>query len=482
MNSKPSFDGTAYWKQAYESSEATHAKLLDRIHELENAQNPAFEGTEVAVPAVTDKGKKKRQAAVPAQKANSQAKRRATSNQVQLKAPFYRSCISENMEASKTTIRKACLQLSRSFLLTIADQRFLRQFFNLKHLLNDRSFKPDCAAKIVSGMCQIARDMIYDLIHQWLTTSNSLPDGNRHEEVQLKTTFTALHDAFSSIIKVMHESHENHIFSPYRQSMTVSTLELLVYILDELHGVCAIRTEKENDSKVRLLRPSTSKPKAAKTHEDRNQAHEKLAEWLAEVLFSLIQCVEMDEFVYGELFEGYCCIFLDRVGQILSLQVFAQDSSNIPKSAHPSLKQPTRLKNLKQDQLDIKIQTSRFESQLLVRLLEQIMGIVSRYQRNMTTMSQPMFSFKKNTADSNPTFTAMMNRKLQNSLLKGVFGHDDSTFRESLINPKPASYEAPDNMHDSEEETKTGEEWFLGEVWKLVGWDFLSGLQSAQDA
>lgn len=69
-------DGITFWKRAYEKSESTQVRLLDRIHELENhhdMQELGKKGAEVADLPVTTKRKRGNE---PATKANSQSKRR----------------------------------------------------------------------------------------------------------------------------------------------------------------------------------------------------------------------------------------------------------------------------------------------------------------------------------------------------------------------------------------------------------------------
>lgn len=71
------FDSASFWKEAYEKSEAANAKLLDRIHELENNDRVNGDGKQVfKMPDPPNDGKRKR-AIDASTKANSQSKRRA---------------------------------------------------------------------------------------------------------------------------------------------------------------------------------------------------------------------------------------------------------------------------------------------------------------------------------------------------------------------------------------------------------------------
>jgi len=90
--------------------------------------------------------------------------------------------------------------------------------------------------------------------------------------------------------------------------------------------------------------------------------------------------------------------------------------------------------------------------------------------------SSPSSSSKdgSNSSFSN-AFAKQVKEKLQNTLLKGVFGGDDETFRDCLqLPPVPenGTGETPPSQVDPAELTP---EWFTGEVWRILGWDILAG-------
>lgn len=65
--------------------------------------------------------------------------------------------------------------------------------------------------------------------------------------------------------------------------------------------------------------------------------------------------------------------------------------------------------------------------------------------------------------------------KLQNTLLKGIFGGDDEMFRDSLqLSPvlENGARETPPSQVDPAEPTP---ERFTDEMWRILGWDILAG-------
>ncbi len=61
--------------------------------------------------------------------------------------------------------------------------------------------------------------------------------------------------------------------------------------------------------------------------------------------------------------------------------------------------------------------------------------------------------------------------KLQNTLLRAVFGDNVTEIGESLQKPLDVSLEFY-NMKQVKEGLRVGE-WFKDEVWKTIGWDVL---------
>ena len=85
-------DSTAFWKQAYETSEAAQAELLDRIYELEQSQNLPQNRREVFdIPASPIAGNTRKRKNDTTAKANSQSKRRT----VIRKMPLPREAVTE---------------------------------------------------------------------------------------------------------------------------------------------------------------------------------------------------------------------------------------------------------------------------------------------------------------------------------------------------------------------------------------------------
>lgn len=82
MPGQKHLDGTAYWRQAFHRSELAQTKLLDKIYELEQEKDANANKAEAHGGVSAASGKRKRGVEPePTHKANSQAKRRAASNQ-----------------------------------------------------------------------------------------------------------------------------------------------------------------------------------------------------------------------------------------------------------------------------------------------------------------------------------------------------------------------------------------------------------------
>jgi hypothetical protein len=122
----------------------------------------------------------------------------------------------------------------------------------------------------------------------------------------------------------------------------------------------------------------------------------------------------------------------------------------------------------------------QLEAPYLIHILDNVMTSINTHQTliGFRSASSPSSSSKdgsnSNSSCSN-AFAKQVKEKLQNALLKGVFGGDNQTFRNCLqlpLVPENGTDETPSSQVDPAEMTL---EWFMGEVWRILGWDILAG-------
>lgn len=166
--------------------------------------------------------------------------------------------------------------------------------------------------------------------------------------------------------------------------------------------------------------------------------------------------LDLAKAAHRELFDGLLCTFLDHLGSTLSLAVFSEPmNQELPRSIGPL--PPRGLSTGVDDQTQVDISTTLKVSPYLINILRK---------------TKPRMDERGN-IDNNGYAGAVVD-KMQNTLLRAVFGDQDQAFRDSLR--RPAEVEGIDDTEDlmvgSEEDIT--KEWFIGEVWNNVGWDILT--------
>jgi hypothetical protein len=154
------------------------------------------------------------------------------------------------------------------------------------------------------------------------------------------------------------------------------------------------------------------------------------------------------------------------------LTVFSDDQSIEQREIFTGLLSPQGLQDMSNLDSGTATRAVQLEAPYLIYILDKVMAFVDGHQALMSSRSTSLFSLSK---DSSDTFAKQIREKLQNTLLKGVFGDDDETFRNSL--QKPIGLESgmdgdlPAQLGPAEQTP----EWFTGEIWRILGWNILAG-------
>jgi hypothetical protein len=100
---------------------------------------------------------------------------------------------------------------------------------------------------------------------------------------------------------------------------------------------------------------------------------------------------------------------------------------------------------------------------------------INTHQALISFRSALNLSSSKDGSGGSSNAFAKQVEKLQNTLLKGIFGGDDEMFRDSLqLSPvlENGARETPPSQVDPAETTP---ERFTDEMWRILGWDILAG-------
>jgi hypothetical protein len=177
---------------------------------------------------------------------------------------------------------------------------------------------------------------------------------------------------------------------------------------------------------------------------------------LANLIAGMMIDLDLARIAHRELFDGLLCSFFDYLGSNLARAVFSEPvTQGLP---HPvGLLQPQGLPAGKADQIQADVSTT-------LKIAPYLVQILRKTKRQMD---------ERGGTESNSCAGAVMD-KMQNSLLRALFGDQDQAFMNSL--GRPADVESIDEVEGQMAEINKNitSEWFIGEVWDNVGWDVLT--------
>jgi hypothetical protein len=227
------------------------------------------------------------------------------------------------------------------------------------------------------------------------------------------------------------------------------------------------------DDKIR----KRNKPQATKQQSPSTANLHEMCVSLAKLAIDFFEALDLSLLPHNKVLEGLVCVFLDHLGSSLSLVVFADADGAVSKAAQPGILPPLGLLDTSDiDQVAAK-RTTEQEAHYLVTILRHLVLCIDKQQSLMRSESAPFLTLKKSFTTSNNAFEARVRDKLQNTLLRGVFGDDDEMFKDALRRPR---------VHDTDDDIDVAShgrddpgEWFIGEVWRLLGWNTLAGQNCA---
>lgn len=240
-------------------------------------------------------------------------------------------------------------------------------------------------------------------------------------------------------------------------------------ILGQLHSLATIKSENtpQDDRSIHQSKSRTLK--------HQNLATPKLDEVsgaLTRVLIHFSEALDFSQISHNMIFEGLICVFLDHLGSSLSLFVFADAEAGMSKPKELGLLPPRGLVDTLGGDQGTAISTAKHEACYLVTILRHLMLRVDKQQYLIESASVPFLEVRKSFATSNGAFVARVRKMLQNTLLRGVFGDDDESFKDALR--RPIANPAEGDVDIASNARGKTDEWFIGEVWSLLGWDTLT--------
>ena len=187
---------------------------------------------------------------------------------------------------------------------------------------------------------------------------------------------------------------------------------------------------------------------------------------LGELIVKFVDCLDTTKPAHKIILEGFLFIFLDRIGKGLKHSVFE------PYATNQNAQEDSR-----KDNPPIASLFSRANSQENVSFKAQAPYLIWLLERIQPLKLLPPHSVEPpQSATPDTNITSFARDQLQYTLLKAVFGDDAPADYEPALElvstltdvPVPGSASVDVDVKD----------WYMHEVWRLLGWDVLRSRRS----
>lgn len=338
--------------------------------------------------------------------------------------------------------------------------RFMRQFYALQRILQRRPSRSSIV-QVAVNLAVTAADSLLDAIQEKRTTTNRTPAmiilQKKDPEIcsVLRSVGSATELLYQALAKLCNAGRDvveigkvsYHIVCLYEAAM--KTLEQYCKIRAEQMAAPAKPTAK------------SKKRQSAKSKRSELNPDDDIAGQITRLLGTMTLSLDLLYPEHQELMQGALYFLLNRVGKLLCLFVFRD------LQVHPDLRVDSSKLPLPQGLADVSLSekalcAAKLEAKHIIWVLERILAYLNTVPPSPTTQ----------------LFTAKIKEGLQSSLLQAVFGAEEGCFQKPLELPVVLDKIELDKLHAcaqiSEQEVP---DWFIQEVWRLLGWDMLMNEQ-----
>ncbi|RMZ75679.1 hypothetical protein DV737_g5183, partial [Chaetothyriales sp. CBS 132003] len=428
------FDAALFWKQAYQRAEAEKTQLQEYIHRVERAR------LETAGHDSPSPRKRKPDPDEPV-KANTQSRRREV-NRTSSPGPE-----NDNIRA------------------------LLRHVFQLKCLL--RSHSP-CIQQLclrIGALCQS-----YEAL---LTSLNSIKDSSAANPRVLDPSdiLPVFNASYPSILEAIDHATTREAPDNILTIANASIVQLFQAALGQLHRLSLDEvTRQEEEERSKSKRPKSNTKVAAKNFQQIKVTLEAQSKALVQMLGHMLISINPTKDSHCELLEGLLCALLDHAASSLSLMVFADPDAS---KGETGIEPPRGLDHVSHINTRAALTAAEVEAPYLMAVLKRALQFVRNNQGHMSRFMQEIFAWTEQKDLTGPdVLREKVEARLQGTLLRGVFGDDDSTFdnalrrEHQLKDTDMATIKA--DLQDADQDKST---WFIGQMWQELGWQMLSAKQ-----
>ncbi|KAL4887412.1 hypothetical protein BJY04DRAFT_212448 [Aspergillus karnatakaensis] len=440
------FDSVAFWKNAYEKSEAENSKLLDRTFELEQRND-----------ALLAKQRSK-------EDPGSEVKRQIASKQ-----PAARRAQTLLPPGNSAVAALCGLDGNTTGLLDgLTTGPFMRQYFTLQKVLQKRPLNTNIVQAAIPLCKTIEADLERALPREITKNKSRKPALTQPKKSHLTQTLHGVESAMALLLQALRKLSASA--DTNRELLTYHIISLYETLLQTLTQYCTMvsmhlpSTEPETNRRLRRSKQPLPTPET-----DTNSPLDPTATHITSLLSLIISSLDLTHQAHHPLLEALISILLTRTGKFLSLFTFKDLQLRPDLRIDPSkLSHPAGLEGMSLDEKTIR--AAEVEVRHLIPLLRSALAIFDITESTLSTSgTTEIEGFPRS------KFLTSVKGRLQSTLIQAVYGSDPNLGRTLRRPVQPQDMEIEiESLFDGQRESELPvSEWYVREVWELVGWDIL---------
>lgn len=459
------FNSVAFWQRAYEASEAEQAKLLNKIHDLEQRNQGLLVKLRIE-PTISDGrsalGKKPstliNKKSQESAKSRSKPRRPAVSSQG---AAVGETEVKDNQEETANGKPNTTFGAQPTNANRMTATKLMRQLFVLQRALQKKQ-KPSYLANEAVILCKEAEAELLLAIQRQETAKSPQtafrPD--KDAEPNLITVIKSLEMSFCLAHGALHKIQNDESCETYKSQVIYYLVCLFESTMTALAQHCVgLSTCSDQEAPDPKPTSATAKIRAhgkKRSSQPSSSVKSMETEGLTNLLCTMALSLDPERCDDGKVMEGILYVALNRMGKLLALFTF-QDL-RLPTTCQ-EMTLPDGLKAMEREALSLK--SVELEARHLITFWERM-------------LSHSFISTPANEAARSHLFQKSKDR-LQRTLLGAVFGDGEPSFQDGLRSPATPP---PQDCISAPSDRTQFSDWFTQELWRLVGWDLLGSMAS----
>ncbi len=267
--------------------------------------------------------------------------------------------------------------------------------------------------------------------------------------------------AFRAVLRALHKfpvSMVDNAWRPQRQ-VTYYLMCLFESTMTALFEYSRVTTEERKEAVESTPGAEQQQNEAGGPSRASTGTHHEMAHGLVDLLCNMAILLNKKTQSDRLVIEGVLFLIINRLGELLGYFTFDGKKSSINPNA--DVPPPAALAAVREKMGMINVEAAQMEAKYLVFFLKRWLKEKPRF---------PFTHCNKWPGDGPYELDKGIKHEMMKTLLQAIFGNGEPLFQGGLkrvATPEPEDYEEPP------EQREEFSQWFIGELWALIGWDIL---------